>query len=107
MRGGARGAIHHHAITLAATSSQPSTETLAARKVLAHRRTAFVPRTCGLRGGAAAVAVVLIGYGGERLLLGQGGGDLFVGRDRLLPLHRRATTLDRFCSNASSAALRV
>jgi hypothetical protein len=48
------------------------------------------------------VAVVLIGYGGARSLLGRGCG--FGERDQLLPLHRRTTTLDR-CSDTSSAAL--
>ena len=68
-----------------------SAAALAVRVVLVHRRPAFHPRTCGLRGGAAATAA-LIGY------WDQGRGARFVGRDRLLPLHRRAT---------SSATLRV
>jgi hypothetical protein len=53
-------------------------ETLAVRAVLAHRRSAFHPCTCGLRGGAAAM---LIAYGGVRLLLGRGRADRFMGRD--------------------------
>ena len=65
-----------------------SAAALAVRVVLAHRRPAFHSRTCGLRGGTAA----LIGC------WDQGRGARFVGRDRLLPLHRRVT---------SSAALRV
>jgi hypothetical protein len=52
--------------------------------VLAHRRPAFHPRTCGLRRGAATTAA-LIGC------WDQGRGARFVGRDGLLPLHRRAT----------------
>ena len=102
------GAIHTHTLhyvkTLASTSSWPNPETLAARVVLAHPRAVFHPCMCVLRGGAAVVAAVLIGYGGARLLLGRGrgGGD----HDRLLPLHRRAITLDR-CSNSFSAALRI
>jgi hypothetical protein len=62
-------------------------------EVLAHLRMTFHPRTYGLCGGAAAIAVALIGYGGMRLLLrrGRGGGDC----DRLFPLHRRTFTLDR------------
>jgi len=63
----------------------------AVRAVLAHRRPAFHPRTCGLRGGAAATAALIGCWDQVR-------GARFVGRDRLLPLHRRAT---------SSAALRV
>jgi hypothetical protein len=55
---------------------------LAVCAVLAHRRPAFHPRMCGLRGGAAATAA-LIGC------WDQGRGARFVGRDRLLPLHRR------------------
>ena len=68
-----------------------SAAALAVRAVLAHRRPVFHPRTCGLRGGAVVTAA-LIGC------WDQGRGARFVGRDRLLPLHRRAT---------SSAALRV
>ena len=78
-----------------ATSLAPalplSAAALAVRVVLAHRRPAFHPRTCGLRGGVAATAA-LIGC------WDQGRGARFVGRDRLLPLYRRATY---------SAALRV
>jgi hypothetical protein len=71
------------ATTLAAPSL--SAAALAVRAVLAHQRPAFHPRTCGLRGGAAATAA-LIGYWDSA------GGARFVGRDRLLPLHRRATS---------------
>ena len=42
------------ATSLAATPL--SAAALAVRAVLAHRRPAFHPRTCGLRGGAAATA---------------------------------------------------
>jgi hypothetical protein len=69
----------------------PLIAALAERAVLAHQRPAFHPRMCGLRRGAATTAA-LIGC------WDQGRGALFVGRDRLLPLHRRATP---------SAALRV
>jgi hypothetical protein len=48
--------------TLAATSSWPNSEALAARVVLAHPRAAFHLRTCGLRRGVAVVAATLIGY---------------------------------------------
>jgi hypothetical protein len=81
MRGGVLGARHiptrHHATILAATSSRPKPETLATREVLAHLRVTFHPCLCGLRGGVAAVAAVLIRYGGKRSLLGRGrgGGD--------------------------------
>jgi hypothetical protein len=71
----------------------PSCETLTARAMLARHRTTFLPRMCGLRGGAAATAA----------LTNCGGGD---DRGRLLPLHRRTPTLDH-CSNSSSAALHV
>jgi hypothetical protein len=47
--------------TLAA-ASRPNPEALAARMVLAHPRMMFHPYTCGLRGGAAAFAAMLIGY---------------------------------------------
>ena len=59
--GGARGAktreLRH---LLAAAPPSLSAAAHAVRAVLAHRRPAFHPRTCGLRGGAAAT-VVLIG----------------------------------------------
>jgi hypothetical protein len=71
----------------------PSCETLAARAVLAHRRTTFLSRTCGLRGGTAAT-ITLTGCVGVD------------GRDELLLLHRRAPTLDR-CSNSSFVMLRI
>ena len=41
--------------------------------------------TCGLRGGAAATAALIGCWDQVR-------GARFVGRDRLLPLHRRATS---------------
>jgi hypothetical protein len=65
----------------------PLAAALAKRAVLAHRRPALHPRTCGLCRGAATTAV-LIGC------WDQGRGAQFVGRDRLLPLHRRATSSD-------------
>ena len=46
--------------------------------MLAHRRLLFPPHTCGLRGGAAAVAAMI----GEEET------------ERLLPLHQHAPTLD-------------
>src|SRR6185312_3939585 len=76
---------------LAAAPPSLSAAAHAVRAVLAHRRPAFHPRTCGLRGGAAATAALIGCWDQVR-------GARFVGRDRLLPLHRRAT---------SSAALRV
>jgi hypothetical protein len=88
--------------SLAATSHGSNVKTLAGHKVLAHQRTTFHPRMCRLHRAAAAIVTVLIGYIGARLLLGQARGG--VDRDRLLPLHRCATTLDD-CSNSSSAAL--
>jgi hypothetical protein len=72
-------------------SRLPFAAALAERVVLAHRHPAFHPRTCGLRRGAATTAALIGSWD-------QGRGARFVGRDRLLPLHRRAT---------SSAALRV
>jgi hypothetical protein len=66
IRGGVRGVINtclqppHE--TLAATSSWPNSEALAARMVLAHSRTMFHPCTCGLRRCAAAVAAAMIDY---------------------------------------------
>jgi hypothetical protein len=48
--------------TLATTSSQLNSEALAVRVVLAHPRTVFHLRTCGLHRGAAVVAAALIGY---------------------------------------------
>jgi hypothetical protein len=94
----------HHVKTIAATSSHPNLKTLVMCEVLAHPRTVFHPCTCGLRGGAAAVAAMLIDYSGQRSLLGQGcgGGD----RDRLLPLYQQTIMLDH-CSNCSFIALRV
>jgi rhodanese-related sulfurtransferase len=48
--------------TLAATASRLNFEALPARVVIAHPRVTLDPCTCGLRGGAAAVAAALIGY---------------------------------------------
>jgi hypothetical protein len=48
--------------TLAATTSRPNPEALDAHVVLAHPHAVFHPCMCGLRGGAAAVAAVLITY---------------------------------------------
>ena len=57
----------------------------AVRAVLAHRRPVFHPRSCGLRGGAAATAALIGCWDQVR-------GARFMGRDRLFPLHRRATS---------------
>jgi hypothetical protein len=84
----------HHVTTLAATSSRPNPETLAAHEVLALPHTTLHPCMCGLCGGATIVADALINYyGGARSLLGRrcGGDDC----DRLLPLHQHASTLDQ------------
>jgi hypothetical protein len=70
----------------------PNRETLAARAVLAHWCTTFLPCRCGIRGDAVATAV----------LTDCGGGD---DRDRLLPLHRCAPTLDRRSNSSSTARL--
>jgi hypothetical protein len=74
MRGRARGAYtppHHNMKTLAAaSSSRPNSETLAAHVVLAHPCAAFYPRTCGLRGDAAAVAAALISYDDMEVVAG-------------------------------------
>jgi hypothetical protein len=57
------GATHSATIeTLAATCHGLDVETLVGREVVAHRRTTFNPRMCGLCRGVAAVATVLIGY---------------------------------------------
>jgi hypothetical protein len=48
--------------TLAVASSQPNSEVLVARVVLAHPCGVFHPCMCGLRKVAAAVAAALIGY---------------------------------------------
>jgi hypothetical protein len=48
--------------TLAATTSQPNSEALVTRVVLAHPHTVFHPYTCELHRGTAAVAVALISY---------------------------------------------
>jgi hypothetical protein len=66
MRGGARGTLHMPYTppceALVTAASQPKSEALAVRVVLAHPHVMFHLCTCGLRGGAAAVAVALIGY---------------------------------------------
>jgi hypothetical protein len=61
MRGGLTPDMVPHE-TLAATSSQPKSEALPARMVLAHPRTMFHPCTCGLRTCVVAVPAALIGY---------------------------------------------
>jgi hypothetical protein len=66
MRGGARG-VHtptlHHVKTLATASySRPNSKALHVRMVLAYPHVAFHPYMCGLYGGAAVIAVALIGY---------------------------------------------
>jgi hypothetical protein len=48
--------------TLAASSSRPNSEALAACMVLEHPHAAFHPCTCGLHKSVAVVAAVLIGY---------------------------------------------
>jgi hypothetical protein len=48
--------------TLATATSPLNSEALAARMVLAHPHVAFHPYTCGLRGGAVAIATALIDY---------------------------------------------
>jgi hypothetical protein len=65
MRGGARGAYMPYSSpceTLAATSSWPNSEALAARVVLAYPHVVFHLCMCGLCRGAAVVAATLIGY---------------------------------------------
>ena len=90
--GGARGARQPVSRATSLAVAPPlSAAALAVCAVLAQQRSAFHLCTCGLRGGADATAA-LIGC------WDQGRGTRFVGRDRLLPLHRRAT---------SSAVLRV
>jgi hypothetical protein len=84
--------------TLAA-ASRPNSKTIAAHVVLAHPRAVFHPCTCGLRESTAAAATALIGCDDVEVATGTtkiGEDD----RDRLLPLHRRATTLNRY-SNSS------
>jgi hypothetical protein len=94
----------HHVTTLDATSSRLNPETLATCEVLAHLHMTFHSCTCGLCRDTAAIAATLIKYSGARSLLGQGrgGGD----RGRLVPLHRRTTTLDHYF-DSSSAGLHV
>jgi hypothetical protein len=90
--------------TLAA-ASQPISKALAARLVLAYQHATFHPCTYGLRGGATVAAAALIDYNDR-------GGCCLETREEetividLLPLHRRATMLDR-CSNSSFTAQRV
>jgi hypothetical protein len=48
--------------TLVAASSWSNSKALATRVVRAHAHTMFHHCTCGLRGGAAAVAAVMIDY---------------------------------------------
>jgi hypothetical protein len=48
--------------TLVVIASQLNSEAIAVRMVLAHPRAAFHPCTCGLYGGAVAVAAALICY---------------------------------------------
>jgi hypothetical protein len=62
----------------------PLATVLAERAVLEHRRVVFHPRTCGLRRGAATTAALISCWD-------HGRGARFMGRDQLLPLHRRAT----------------
>jgi hypothetical protein len=59
----------HPMTTLAATSSEPNSETLATREVLSHPYTVFHTCTYGLCGGVAAVVVALISYDDMGLLL--------------------------------------
>ena len=65
-------------LLLTAVPDYNSRSPAAAHAVLAHRRTTFPLRTCGLRGGVAATA----------LLIGR------LERDQLLPLYRRVSPLD-------------
>jgi hypothetical protein len=90
--------------TLAVAASLLSLEALAVHVVLAHPRAVFHPCTCGFRGGAVAVAATLIGYDDRGVAAGTT--TRRSNRDRLLPLHRRVTMLDRY-SNSTSAAQRV
>jgi hypothetical protein len=55
---------------LATTSSQSDPKPLHAREVLAHPHAAFHPYTCGLYGGAAAIATVLITYNDVEVAVG-------------------------------------
>jgi hypothetical protein len=84
---------HHHVTILATMSSRPNPETLATHEVLSHPRAVFHQFMCGLYGGAATVAAALIGYGGARSLLDKEVEEEIC--DRLLPLHRCASTLNR------------
>jgi hypothetical protein len=90
--------------TLAIAASWPNSKSLATHVVLAHPRVAFHHCTCGLHGGAATVAAALIGYGYKKVAAGTSSarGDC----DRLLPLHRRATTLACY-SNSSNTTQRI
>jgi hypothetical protein len=58
----------YHVTTLAVASSWPNPETLSMCEVLAHPCAVFHPCTCGLRGGATAVAAALICYDDVGLL---------------------------------------
>jgi hypothetical protein len=65
MRSGARAThfpTRHHVNTLAATFTRPNSKTLTTCEVLAHPRAVFHPYTCGLCGGIAIDATMLIGY---------------------------------------------
>jgi hypothetical protein len=56
--------------TLAVASSRSNSVALATHGVLAHPRAVFYPCTCGLRGGAVAVAAMLIGYDDMKVAAG-------------------------------------
>jgi hypothetical protein len=94
--------------TLATTSSRPNSEAPAARMMLAHPRTTFHPCTCGLCGGAAAVAAALIGYddrGGccwddheEEMILN----DYFLYTDAQLPWIVALTLLLQFSASSGN-----
>jgi hypothetical protein len=60
----------HHVKTLAITSSRSNPKTLAAREMLTHPRATFYSCMCGLRGGAAAVAAMVIGYNDVEVAVG-------------------------------------
>jgi hypothetical protein len=74
MRGGTRGAYtpacHHVKILAVAFSSRPNFEALATLVVLEHPHVAFLPYTCGINGGTAAVAAALIGYDDVEVAVG-------------------------------------
>ena len=86
MREGLGGDDLSRTTSLAAAPPSLSAAALAVRAVLAHRRPAFHPRTCGLRGGAAATAA-LIGCWDQEELGSWDVIDYFLYIDaRLLPL---------------------